>query len=133
MSMASGMAMLGRVTAEALMESVCVITRKTGETVDASGANVPTLVTIYTGKCRLRMDTRRADEIVAAGQMLARQHPILGLPVGALGSGNVLPDDIATFTINPLDPALVGKSVRVTGIFAQTHATARRFPVEFTN
>lgn len=133
MSVARGATLMGRKQAEALMESACTITRKTGETVDASGANVPTLLTIYEGKCRLRMDTRRADEIVAAGQTLARQHPTLALPVNGLGSGNVLPDDIATFTVNLLDPALVGKSVRVTGIFAQTHATARRFPVEFTN
>ena len=71
MSMASGMAMLGRVTAESLMESSCIITRKTGETVDASGANVSTFTTIYSGKCRLRMDTRRADEVVASYSLLA--------------------------------------------------------------
>lgn len=127
---AASTALAGRNFAEAQMESTCTITRKTGTTVDATGANVDTFATVYTGKCRLRMDVRRADEVVAAGQTLAKQHPTLSLPVTATGSANVLPDDIVTFTANPLDASVIGDTYRVAGVFAQTHATARRFPVE---
>ena len=130
MSLAAGVTMMGRKQAEALMESTCVITRSAGETVDHStGATVPaTTTTIYTGKCRLRMPDNRSNDVTAAAQMIAVQSPVLSLPV--VGSEEVRTNDVAVVS-SPLDAATV--TVRITGLDVQTHATARRFPVEVSS
>jgi hypothetical protein len=122
----------GRIFMEAGMESTCIITRKTGSTVDAGGNNVDTFATIYSGPCRLRYPFVRPQEVVAEGQSIARDRAILSLP--AVGnSANVRANDLAVVTISPvLDPGTTVK-VRVETPFAQTHATARRFPVEVSN
>jgi hypothetical protein len=131
MSVATGTTLMGRKQAEALMESTCIITRKTGTTVDASGANVDVFATIYTGKCRLRFPFVRPQEVVAAGQTIAKDRGILSLPIA--GSNAVLADDVATITISPvLDPGTV-VTARVEAQVAQTHATARRFPVSIVS
>lgn len=120
---------MGRKQAEALMESTCVIVRRTFVT-DGEGVDQPTITTIYTGKCRLRMPDARQNDVAAAGQALGVQSPVLSIPVIAFGSASVAPDDIATVT-SPLDP--VELVVRIAGIHSQTHSTARRFPVEVTS
>jgi len=127
MSLAAGITMMGRKQAELLMESTCVIKRQTGTTPDSNGVEVPTYSTIYTGKCRLRMPDARPNTVVAAGQSIAVQAPILSIPVTATGSGNVRTDDIATIS-SPLDGNTV--VARIAGFHSQTHSTARRFPVE---
>lgn len=128
MSAATGMTLMGRKQAESLMESTCVISRKTGETVDATGANVPVYSTIYTGKCRLRFPFVRPEESLVAGQSIAKDRGILSLPI--VGSNLVQADDVALITVSPvLDPGTVVKA-RVEAPIAQTHATARRFPVQ---
>lgn len=132
MSLASGATMMGRKQAEALMDSTCVIVRAAGaDTVDPStGAIVPgTPSIIYSGKCRLRVMTARArGDVVAAGQQVAVEMPILSLPV--VGSEGVRANDVATVT-TPLDAAIV--VARVVAPNVQTHATARRFAVEVTS
>lgn len=127
MSLATGIALMGRRQAELLMESSCVITRQTGTAPDGNGVEVPTFDTIYTGTCRLRMPDARPNTVAAAGQAIAVQSPVLSLPVTATGAGDVRTDDIATVT-SPLD----GNTVvcRIAGFHTQTHSTARRFPVE---
>lgn len=127
MSLASGATMMGRKQAEALMESTVVITRAGADTVNEStGAVVPgTASTIYTGKGRLRMSDARANEVVAAGQSVAVQQPILSVPV--VGSEGVRVNDIATIT-SDLDTKVV--VARIASMNAQTFATARRFQVE---
>jgi len=128
MTLAAGVTLMGRRTAEALMDSTCVITRAGSPTVDpATGAETPSLTTIYTGKCRLRMSDARSDEVAAAGQSIEVQSPILSLPVTATGSAAVRTDDVATIT-TPLDSNTV--VARIAGFHTQTHSTARRFPVE---
>lgn len=119
---------MGRKQAEALMESTCVIVRKGANTTDpATGVDSPTLTTIYSGKCRLRLPNPESRDEAAAGQALERQRPSLSIPVTASGSAAVRTDDIVTIT-SPLDPATV--VVRIAGFHSQTHSTARRFPVE---
>lgn len=127
MSLATGVTLMGRRQAEALMESACVITRAGETTTDpVTGEDVPTSTTIYTGKCRLKFPNAQATQVEAAGQLLATQFPVLSLPVD--GSAGVLMDDVATVT-SPLDPD-VTVVARIAGLHSQTHATARRFPLE---
>jgi serine acetyltransferase len=135
MSVSIGATLMGRRQAESQMESTCIITRKTGTTVDASGANVDVFTVIYDsgkgdglgGKCKLRFPFVRPQEVVAAGQTIAKDRGILSLPI--VGSNAVLTDDVATITISPvLDPGTV-VTARIEAPIAHTHATARRFPV----
>lgn len=125
--MFTGITLMGRKTAEALMESTCVIKRQTGTAPDSNGVEQPTYATVYTGKCRLRITDARPNTVVAAGQSVAVQSPILSLPVTAAGSADVRVDDIATIS-SPLDGNTV--VARIAGFHTQTHSTARRFPVE---
>lgn len=129
MSIASGLTMLGRAQAESLMESTCVVTRITGETQNENGSATPTVSTIYTGQCRLRFPTIRAQQALAEGQSIARDRGVLSLPV--IGdSADVRADDIAVVTLSAvLDPGST-VTVRIETPFTQTHSTARRFPVE---
>lgn len=129
MSLAAGATLFGRAQAEALMESTCVITRAGTPTQNADGTKTPNLTTIYSGQCRLRFPTVRAEQELVQGQSIAKDKGILSLPV--IGdSANVKADDIAVVTVSAiLDPGTV-LTVRVEVPFTQTHATARRFPVE---
>jgi len=126
--MYGGVTMLGRRTAEALMESTCVIKRANGITVNPDGTETPAWTTVYTGKCRLRYPFVRPQQALVEGQQLAKQRGILSLPI--VGSESVLTDDVATITVNPLDVGVQGQTFRVEGPFTETHATARRLAVE---
>lgn len=129
MSFASGIIQMGRVQAEALMESTCVIARNGVVTTDpATGVDSPATSTIYTGVCRLRFPDARANDVAAADQALGVQVPILSIPVEATGSGLVRVDDVATVSIDGVTVV-----ARIAGIHTQTHQTARRFPVEVTS
>lgn len=124
----------GRILAESLMESECVITRVTGTTVDpATGLETPTTATIYTGKCRLRFPYVRPLDIIADGQVLTKERGILWVPVDATGSADVRTDDVVTMTASALDVGSVGLQFTIGGPFTETHATSRRFPVVVTS
>lgn len=135
MSVASGVTMMGRRQAEALMESTCAITRTTpaDPAVDPETGlnNPPVVTTIYSGKCRLRFPFVRPEQALAAGQQLAKERGILSIPME--GSANVTTNDIAIITDNPLDTGSVDQKFRVMGPFTETHATSRRLPVEVTS
>lgn len=126
--------MQGRSFTEALMTSTCVITRA-GESVldEETGEYETSPVTIYEGACKIKFADTQARDFDAQSQILTEQTAILSLPIEASGSVDVTTDDVAELTVNPLDPALVGKRFRVSGLHSQTAATARRFPVEVTS
>lgn len=131
MSLFEGITRMGRRQAEALMGSVCVISRKTGTTRDqTTGKDVDTFATVYEGKCRVSFRDARGDGVGAGDQAFDRQNPTLSLPVDAVGSADVRTNDVAVITANPLDAGLVGVRFRVAGIHALTQGTARRLPVE---
>lgn len=131
MSIAAGVTGMGRRQAEALMESTCTIRKVTGQSTNSStGAVTDTTETVYTGKCRIRYRNQTVNPADSASQILTVQQLELSIPVTASGSGNVLVDHVATIDTNPLDTSMVGKTFRIAGVHAQTHATARRFPVE---
>lgn len=120
-----------RAEAEGRMISACTITRAGETTVDPeTGLETPATTTIYTGICELQFKDDQALPVLADGQVLASQSPVLKLPVDADGSGAVEVDDIAEITGNPFDTSMIGLKVRIAGVHFKTFATARRFPVE---
>jgi hypothetical protein len=133
-SIASGLTLLGRTQAEALMESTCVITRTvTGvPPIDHNtGRSNDVTSTIYTGPCRLRFPSIRPEQSLAEGQQLVKDRGILSLPI--TGSSSVRAGDIAVVTLSAtLDPGTT-VTATIAAPFTQTHSTARRFPVEVTN
>jgi hypothetical protein len=119
----------GRREAEKLMTTTCTIARNDGTTVDPDTLDdVTTWTQTYAGKCRVRRPGPSARDKQTAGQTITLQDLILSLPV--TGSSRVITDHVVTVTANPLDPALVGVTFRVTGMHDETTATARRFPIE---
>lgn len=131
MSIATGATLMGRTQAEALMESTCVVTRTVPgvPAVNADGSLNNVTATIYAGVCRLRFPTVRPTQVVPEGQSIGKERGVLSLPV--IGdSADVRADDIAVVTVSPvLDPG-VTVTGRIELPFTQTHATARRFPLE---
>lgn len=119
----------GRAAAQALMDSVVRIRRRTGQTRDPeSGTMVPTWATVYEGPGRIRFSQADPRDTDAAGQRIAEQTPVVVLPIA--GSGGIRVDDEGEVLSNPPDPAVVGLRFRVAGVHAQTHSTSRRLPVE---
>lgn len=121
----------GRVFNESLMTSTGIVRRANGGSAldPVTFVMTPTYDTIYTGPSKLRFPDAVSTTGAVPGLVVTDQAAILSLPVGVAGSGNVITGDIWECTSNPLDTSLVGKRVRVTGVHAQTSATARRFPV----
>lgn len=128
MNIATGITLMGRKQAEALMDSTCVIERPGPEVTDtATGVVTPSMTTIYSGPCRVRYPYVRPEPVDVAGQQLAKVRGFLSVPVE--GTSGVQADDQATITMGDLDPGAVVVA-RVQSPATQTHMTARRFPIE---
>lgn len=83
---------------------------------------------VYSGQCEFKLQNVQVNAVDAQGQPLIIQSGIVKFPVSM---ETVFPKDYTvTLTASETDPALVGKTVRITGPHAQTRATARRYPVE---
>lgn len=120
----------GRALAEARMTDTWKVTRDNDEPVldTETGTYVPSTATIYEGPGRLKLSSSVVSEVDAQGQLLAQQGPRLDLPVDT--SADVLTGDLAECIASTHDASMVGHVVTIKGIFLQTDATARRFPVE---
>lgn len=120
-----------RSQAESMMTSACIISRA-GDKVfnEETGEYETPYTTIYEGKCRYKFGGTQASLVDAQSQKLVEQAITLSLPVSAAGSSDVRPDDVSELTANPFDPAMIGMKARIAGIHFQSHATARRFPVQ---
>lgn len=133
MSVPAGVTGMGRLQAESLMTAAGTITRGNGVFTTNPTTQVVTegTVTIYTGKCRLRIarSVARGGESIP-GAVAIKDELILSIPVDAAGSGAVRPNDVWTCTANPLDTSVVGLKMRIAGVHHGTYMTARRFPVE---
>lgn len=115
--------------AESLMQSTVQIRRKTGTTRDEdTGQLVPTWVVVYEGPGRVRFGNSQPRDLDASGQRVVEQSPVVSLPIST--SAGVHVDDEGEVLSNPADPGIVGLRFRIAGLHAQTHASARRFPVE---
>lgn len=88
---------------------------------------VPGVTTAYTGPARLKFGTveRNTED---AGAYVDVQPATLSLPLE--GTGDIPIGAVFTVTASQTDVGNVGRKFRVTGVFAQTHATARRLAVE---
>ncbi len=114
-------------TAERLMVDACTIRRATGRTFnETTGQYTPTTSVIYSGKCKVQIRGSSQGEAQAGDREVVTLSTELHLPMSVTA---VLVDDVATIVIS-LDPALVGRKLRVQQLFYKTYATARRLPVE---
>lgn len=115
--------------AESLMtDTVRVFRRTVGNDFDpVTGEPVHTDSTVYEGPGRLVMRQVAVRDVDAASQLLSVLNPRLDVPVA--GTGGIRSDDRFEVTASA-DAGLVGVSGRVAAGFFQTHATARRLPVE---
>lgn len=116
--------------AESLMVDACTILRRTGRTEDPdTGVVSDTTQTLYVGKCKVQ--ARDVDvstpEVGSASLSVLKLRVDVPMSVVAVG-----PDDLVVITSAAYDPALVGRSFRVSGPFLGTFKTARRLPVEET-
>jgi hypothetical protein len=120
---------LGRNFAEARMTDTVLITRESEPVFDEeTGTYTPTTTTVYNGPARLKLNSSVVGSVDAQGQNLAAQTPRLDLPVAT--SGGVHVNDSVEITASVNDPSSVGLRLNIEGVFFQTDATARRFPVE---
>ena len=117
-----------RQRAEALMADSCTI-GEAGEQEYVDGAYVTTPgAAVYSGKCQVQVTdsvTMQGDTVGDVEVTLERV--TIKIPVSA---PSVPIDSIVTITAvsDVSDPALVGRTYRVTGSHAKTYATARRLP-----
>jgi hypothetical protein len=118
-----------RAQAESRMTDTVRITRPGAPVFDTTtGTYTQTDTVVYSGPARLKLSSTVVSSIEAGGQILAGQSPRLDLPVST--SGGVQVDDSVVVTASVNDPASVGLRLNIEGVFFQTDATARRFPVE---
>ena len=118
-----------RASAESMMLDTAAVENLTGFTIDANGAEIPSFVTVYSGKCRVQADARREATPVAGGATFTVQRDHIDFPVGSF-----LPAIAQVITIKSaaLDPYLVGRVYRVTSLLHKSQATAYRLVVEET-
>lgn len=76
----------------------------------------------YTGKGKITPQVVRTAGEQSAGQIITALRFIASVPLSVI---EVRPEDIVTCTAS-LDPANVGKQLRVTGVHSATFMTARR-------
>ena len=120
---------MGRAVAESRMTDTVLITRTSEPVFDeATGTYTPTTTTIYSGPGRLKSASSVVGDVDAAGQKFAGQTFRLDLPVST--SAGVQANDSVAITASVNDPSSVGLLLNIEGVFFQTDATARRFPVE---
>lgn len=115
-----------------LMPDACTVT-KPGEGTgpfneDTGQYEPPPPVTVYTGRCRVKVASVAVSTSDAGEREWTLQRLELHLPVS--GSEGVRVGHTATVDVATLDAALQGRAFRVVGLHAETHATARRLEVE---
>lgn len=119
----------GRAAAEALMVDACTITAGAAVQVydEASDTYVtPAGASRYSGPCRVK--PRESDQNVEAGAESISLWPYtVSVPVAAVG---IDVDDVVTVTDCPLDPSLVGRTLRVRQVTQGSFITARRLGCE---
>jgi hypothetical protein len=110
------------------MVDACTITRLATSTTDPeTGRVVQTRSTVYSGQCRISINSKNARPQDIGEDTLFIFRVQLQIPIIAVG---VLPDDQATITSSVYDPELVGKVFVVRELAHGTHVTARRLMVE---
>ncbi len=110
------------------MLDTCTVRRATGQALnETTGQYTPTYSVIYTGKCKLQYAGRTSQgESEAGGREVITLGMFLHLPVTVTA---VAVDDVATVDTS-IDPAAVGRKLRVAQLAYKTFLTARRLQVE---
>jgi hypothetical protein len=125
---ATSVTLRGRAAAERLMVDACVIKRLTGSSTDNDTSIItPTFTTLYTGKCKVQQGSAAASPSTVGEAVILTDQLTLHIPAAQTG---VTTDDIATVTASALDPDLVGRSFRLTGLAHKSFLTARRFTMD---
>lgn len=118
----------GRAAAEQIMVDACTITRLATSTTDPETGHVTqTRTTVYSGQCRISINSKNARPQDIGEDTLFIFRVQLQIPIAATG---VIPDDVATITASVYDPELVGKAFVVRELAHGTHITSRRLMVE---
>lgn len=124
MSLAAALVARGRVAAEnKLMIDACVVRRRTGSSTGPGGVVTSTWSTVYTGKCRLKVESQtqgQMSDIGEAARVVTRR--TLQVPVAAVG---LLEADQVTIAASALDPDLVGNVYTVRVVPEGTTLTRR--------
>ncbi len=126
---ANAAVLAGRSAALALMQDSCVINVESAGLVydPTSDTDVPAAgAQLYAGPCRVK--PAPTDRVVEAGAQTVSLFPFtVSVPVDATAYSI---GDLVTVTACVLDPALVGKVLRVRQVLAGSHLTARRLGCE---
>ena len=114
--------------AERLMVDSCTIERVTGVKVDPlTGMDVPTVESIYAGKCKVQLTRAQGSTVDASGYLATIQDYELHIPVSA---PTPHPGDVVTLTATPGDPERGGRQYRITAVFEKTMQSAQRLTME---
>jgi hypothetical protein len=129
MSAASTLA-AGRNLANSLMVDTIRFTEATGSLTFDENTGLETVgspTVVYEGPCKIQRQRVAPQNPDAGERTVTVEQMEVHIPVEAtepkIGC-------IGTITVAALDPALVGRKVRVTGLFHKTWATSRRLRVE---
>lgn len=119
-----------RQQAESLMVDTCTITRSAGNgTLNTTTGQYtpPTPTTVYTGKCRVKANSRFDHVIQFGEQPVSLYRFTVSIPMSAT---TVLVDDIITINTSALDPAMPNLRLRVREPEFGSQVTARRIGCE---
>lgn len=133
MSVATALAR-GRAAAEALMVDTAEIRADDGGSVfdpDVGDYVVTPGTLLWSGPCRVQMQSVVPQEVAAGGAQVTLQRSELHIPVSA---PDIPADSVVKITAVSAtsDQALLNRKYRVLGSFAGTQKTARRLPIEAT-
>lgn len=115
----------GRQLAESLMVDASNIKRPTGKTTDPdTGEVATTYTTLYTNqKCRVQHRGQWGERRDVGQDSVVMQTVEVKYPITVTG---LRPDDVIEFVASAHDPALVGQTLLIKDVPAETHATCRR-------
>lgn len=119
-----------RAAAESRMVDTCRVRASDAQTVwnetSQSYDEIPAVFS-YEGPCLIKYGATQPRRLDAVGKAFIEQQVELQLPV--LSSTAVAPGHVVVMLSAATDPGLVGREFHISGTFAQTYATSRRFPI----
>ena len=117
-----------RAEAESRMTDTCTISRPGPETFnETTGEYTSTMVSVFSGPCRVKHPTAAARDVDAGSQLLAISQLELHLPVSAVG---VRADDAVSITGSVTRAEQVGRKFTIVAPFDGSQSTALRFRIE---
>lgn len=117
----------GRLVAEALMSSLCIVRRPGPLATDPeTGVVAPSLVVVYEGKCRVQSSDIGESTADAGGHRFVLWDAKVYFPAGS----GLRVDDVCEVIASPLNADEVGNSYRIKERRIGSHKTADRWNVE---